>query len=249
MMWSRRAWGVILAAVVLVAGCGSFEEEPLERVSIGFLRAQYEGFPRLLSENSVIEGEVISSDRYGAFSHQLVIQDPTGGITISIDHPALHTLYAVGDSVSVSLRGLTLGGYGGGVRLGAEPEGDWEVGRLSLAEWREHCSFRGPTESVACRQRRVGTLAADDMGTLVVVEGVRVAEVGGVWPEANKVESVAVVDTQNPQDTLCLRLAGHREVGRIALPEGEVDVVGVVEYFGGNYQITLLSPDGFLERE
>lgn len=233
--------------LLLLVGCS----EPVadeQSVSIGYLRGLYGGYPRTLTEDYVIEGEVVSSDRYGAFLNQLVIQDPTGGISIMIDNPALHRSYSVGDLVRVWCRGLTLGGYGGSVRLGAGPERDWEVSRLGRAEWQRCSRVVGRREEVGSITRTIASLSADDMGRLVRVCGVRVIAAGELWPASGEALNVAVVDAASPTDTLLVRIVGHKELTDEVLPTGVVDVVGVADYFAGRYQLQLSSPMGFLEQ-
>lgn len=237
----------MLLLSALLWGC-EVAQESEQRVSIGFLRGLYGGYPQLIGEEYVIGGEVVSSDRYGAFSGQLYIQDSTGGIAILIDHPRLHELYSVGDSVRVWCQGLTLGGYGGSVRLGGEAERDWQVSRLSMAEWESHSQELGPTASVALVERRIATLTAEDMGRRVVVRGVRLVAAGEPWPEKGTTANFAVVDDAQPSDTLFVRLTGHSDLQGVRLPSGVCDVCGVADYFAGDYQLTLLSPDGFLVR-
>lgn len=241
-MWSRGL--VIVAALCLMVGCDTHDYGE-QRVSIAHLRAMYEGYPRLITEPLVIEGEVVSSDRYGAFPRQLVIQDPTGGVVILIDSPSLYATLSVGDVVRVWCEGLTLGGYGGSVRLGGAPERDWQVSRLTPVEWAEHSLWVGSHTSAECAVRSISTLGASDMGRYVRIEGVRVVGGGRPWPEEGVSENLEVVDLTTPTDTLLVRITGHEDLEGAVVPAGACSVRGVADYFAGDYQITLLSPEGF----
>lgn len=243
-MWNR--WFNMVVCVLLLVGCerpsgGSHE------VSIGYLRGLYDGYPQLITDNLVVEGEVISSDRYGAYRYQLALQDTTGGVVVLIDNPTLYADYALGDSVRVECCGLTLGGYGGSVRLGGEPDGDWQVSRLAPQVWAEHSEWVGRSERVCYLERRIATLGPADMGRAVVVRGVRLATEEYDWPEEGVTRSVQVVDEKCPTDTLAVRISGHKSFVGVQLPKGVCDLQGVADYFAGDYQITLLSPNGFKE--
>lgn len=243
-MWSRTI--LTLVCALLLGGCQSPLEEG-RSVSIGYLRGLYDGYPRLITDDLVIEGEVVSSDRYGALPGQLVLQDATGGITVLIDASRLYKTFAMGDRVRVWCRGLTLGGYGGSVRLGGESERDWQVGHLSEAEWAEHSLWVSRGEGVEHTTRQISTLGPEDMGRYVRIPNVRVVCGGEPWPEEGVTESVAVVDHLLPSDTLQVRVTGHREIVERCLPDRVCTLWGVADYFAGDYQVTILSPDGFQE--
>ena len=246
-MWSNRQGWMVALVLALMVGCTPRPSDEQE-VSIGFLRGLYRGYPLRIVEDYVVEGEVVSSDRYGAFSHQLFLQDSTGGVAFMIDDGALYATYSVGDRVRVWCRGLTLGGYGGSVRVGGGPDRDWQVSRLTPAEWSGVSRVVGHNPQVAVLRRTIATLGADDMARLVRIDVLRVVEAGQAWPEPRKESNVAVVDVAVPEDTLLVRIVGHRELEGVVLPDGEVSLMGVADYFGGRYQVQLASPDGFLER-
>lgn len=243
-MWNRCF--NIAVCLLLLVGCERPESESRE-ISIGYLRGLYDGYPQLITDNLVVEGEVISSDRYGAYRYQLALQDTTGGVVVLIDNPTLYEEYSIGDRVRVECCGLTLGGYGGSVRLGGEPDGDWQVSRLSLVEWAEHSERVGRQDTVCYLERRIATLGPGDMGRAVVVRGVRLATEEDDWPEDGETKSVQVVDQECPSDTLTVRISGHKLLVDVHIPKGVCDLRGVADYFAGDYQITLLSPRGFEE--
>lgn len=76
------------------------------------------GKPIVLTDDIVIAGRVISSDRRGNFYKQLFIQDETGGIELKLGKNSLYNEYKPGQMVYVKCgpgektTGLTLGSYG-----------------------------------------------------------------------------------------------------------------------------------------
>ena len=77
--------------------------------------------------DSFITGYVISSDRFGNFYKEIILQDapenPTAGISILMDAKALYQRYELGRKVVVRLDGLTLAIDQGVLKLGVYKEG------------------------------------------------------------------------------------------------------------------------------
>ena len=61
--------------------------------------------------DSTITGIVTADDRSGNFYKQIVIQDTTGGIVISLSQTYLYTEYPIGRKVYIKLKGLTIINY------------------------------------------------------------------------------------------------------------------------------------------
>jgi len=63
--------------------------------------------------DSTIYGIVIADDKTGNFYKQIVIQDSTGGITVTLDKTTLYGDYPIGRKVYIKLKGLILMNYSG----------------------------------------------------------------------------------------------------------------------------------------
>ena len=75
---------------------------------------QFEQF----NKDAVIEGIVIADDKSGNFYQSIVLQDGSGGIVLRIAGSNLYTSYPIGRKISVKLKNLFLGDYGGTIQLG-----------------------------------------------------------------------------------------------------------------------------------
>lgn len=243
MMWSRR---VLLGVLwLLMVGCERVEEGA-EACSIGYLRGLYRGYPVTLHEDIVVEGEVISSDRGGEFYHQLVVQDPTGGIIFSIDCDNLHELYSVGERVRVRCLGLRLGSYGRALRLGGESADGREVSPVSEADWRGRCERVGRSDKLTATTIDIGAIGPQNLSSWVRLEGVRFVEAGEVWAPDGESITRHLVSIAEPCDTLRVRLSGYSDFRQERIPEGECSVEGVLDYFSDDYQLVLHSMDSVL---
>lgn len=112
--------------------------------SIAELKAMYKGKPVKIATNTVIKGQVTTSDQQGNLYKSFYIQDETGGIEIKMGTNGLYNEYKLGQWIYVDCNGLTLGDYRGMVNLGYEdPTGEYETGYLELKLFIETHIFRG----------------------------------------------------------------------------------------------------------
>lgn len=246
-----KLWALLLLLCVATTAVSCHTEPPHEPSlrSIASLRALYRGYPRLVTEECFIEGCVVSDDRYGQFSRRLALQDDTGGIFISIDHPQLYTLHSPGDTLRVNCLGLTIGGYGGSAMLGAEGSGQSEVTPLDMPQWMLHHTALGQGPLPAATHRTIATLGPTDMATRVRICNVEIVEAGERWEDVALLRSFGLIDPTNEGDTLRVWLGKGGDYHNATLPYGVVDVVGVLDYFANDYQLIVASPSAVLERE
>lgn len=250
----NRLGRVVALALLMAVGVGCGPTEPSERtLSIRALKALYRGYPVRITEQVVIEGVVVGTDRYGELYHQLILQDHTGGIMFSIDNARLYETYSLGDSLRVRCCGLTLGAYGHSVRVGEAPSGDgYETSPIEWPQWCslvEHCGVG--TEPRAERLESIASLGPQHISTLVRLDGVRFVEGGeplGVKGEGISRHLVSATATEPPTDTLEVRASGHSDFHDIILPTSACSVIGIAGYFHNSYQLVITSPDDIVER-
>lgn len=236
----------IVAMCLLMLGCnGTVVPSNGDTISISQLRALYDGYPRLLTEGYTIEGVVISNDRHGEFRHKVVIEDSSGGVIIEVESDSLYLLHRMGDRLRVECRGLTLGGYGGSVRLGAEGT-TREVEPLSKACWKEHYYIVGTAESLPQQALSLGELAPRHLSTRLLLRSVRFVEAGEVWAPMRSDTTRHLVDCASDGDTLAVRLSGRSDFADLTIPNGECMLFGVLDCFNDNYQLLLATCDDVL---
>lgn len=238
----RRCKTYLIALLaVVVCGCDPAFEPPVP-TSLGGLRGLYSGYPAYIAQECIVEGVVVSSDRYGNFQGRLALQDSTGGMFFSIDHRSLYEYYSVGDRLSVNCTGLCIGAYGNSVQVGGRGDDFREVSPISLAEWLVRCSKVGEEEPVVPRVT-IGCLTADHIATAVELERVRFVEAGNFWADLAAVSTATLVDVESSSDTLRIRLSPRGIYYDAVVPAGECRVVGVVDYFSHSYQLLIESPN------
>ena len=73
---------------------------------------------KLITDNYIIKGKVISSDKNGNFNNLLVIQDETTGLHVRIDKNNSYLDFPIGQEVYISCKGLALGSTNSVIQLG-----------------------------------------------------------------------------------------------------------------------------------
>ena len=99
------------------------KNEGLETITtIAELKSRYNGSPVVISGNTWIKGQVVSSDQSGNIYKEIFLQDATGAIDLKMGKGNMFPEYPVGMWVFVRCDGLTLGNYSGMAQLGFAPD-------------------------------------------------------------------------------------------------------------------------------
>jgi len=84
-----------------------------------------------ITVDKTIGGVVIADDRSGQFYKTIVIQDETGGISVSLDAYDLYTSFPVGRMVYIKVKDLYLGDYNKLIELGGGVDNSGSTPRLA----------------------------------------------------------------------------------------------------------------------
>lgn len=238
----------LLAAIFLLTACNKASEIAYDPASepaqtIAYLKSFCTAQSVPVTQQIVVRGFVTANDHYGEFFKTLVIEDQSGGISISIDHTALTDDFPIGAEVTVQCNGLVLGDYGGKIQLGTLPEGNNGVGRIP----RERISsyIRRTTSSQQPPQAArisITDIAPQHIDTYVRLDGVHFAE-QGAWCDTDP-ETLRPVTTER----LIVDAAGQqfpvRTIGtclyaKEPVPEGTGSLFGIIDYFNGSYSLRI----------
>lgn len=131
---------LLVMALFSVQSCvdQDFDEPPSANVdpaleantTIEALKNAYTGGAMLITNDVIIKGIVTADDRSGNTYKEIIMQDETGGISISVDMTDFYSVYPIGRRVFVKCKGLYLYEDNGGFQLGTIASGS--VGRIPL---------------------------------------------------------------------------------------------------------------------
>lgn len=247
--WSRP-W-LWLWLLLPQAGCDRatelrFDDDPEGIVTIAQLKARGAAAEAVaLTEDLSVRGRVVSSDRYGEFSRELVVEDASGGITLAAGHPSLADAYPFGTLVTIRCNGLWLCDYGGKIVLGGAPGayGPTPVAQTELPS-RIHVE-PAPGEAPEAAPITLDAITQRRVDTYVRIEGVRFAEAEVCWcdtdPETGRTATTVREFVDGRGGTFRVRTLGTCRYANEPVPSGTGSLQGIVDYFGGSYSLRLVN--------
>jgi len=127
---------------------------------------------RIINDDIIIKGTIISSDKFGSFYKEIIIQDSTGGIKIKIDGYDMYKKFPEGEMVYVKCKGLVLGEPKGLKEIAFPANGSTFNIPFDIAR-REHV-FRndGEGKKIIPKVLKITDLTDNHLNTLVKLEGV-----------------------------------------------------------------------------
>jgi hypothetical protein len=209
-----------------------------------------------VKEDEIIHGWVTSSDESGNIYKCLYIMDESGvGLPISINQNSLFNNYRIGQEIVLPMKGYFVGKYNGQQQLGYPQwyaSGNaWEATFLPQAMWESLVEINGlpdvtkiDTLDVSLGDFVNKTDAETLMkyqGRLVRLNGVTFTDANGetTYSEASASTNRTLEDADH--NTITVRNSNYADFRAEILPEGEVDVIGLLGSYGSTWQLVLRS--------
>lgn len=213
----------------------------------------------------IVKGRVISSDATGNIYKSLVIQDATGALAFSINQTGMNNNYRVGQEVVVNLTDLGFGKYAALQQVGGygEYNGTPQVSFMDYVLFQNHTELNGfpnpdfiylspgqerPADEMYCLVADMGNLPTTPEGQrewqsqLVVFRNVHF-EGGGELPfaESDATTNRNLIDENG--NSIIVRNSNYSSFRGQTLPAGTGDVMGILSYFNGTWQLLLRSAE------
>ena len=200
----------------------------------------------------IISGKIVSSDEAGNIYKNLMIEDETAGLTISVDQPKLYQTYKIGQTLTIDCTGLYIGAYGNCMQLGTVPqEGRLYPGRIPEEEFAERAIVHGIPGAVApevvtvpevdaARQDNQQFLAMQSR--LVKFENMEFENPGE--PLAVQGQSTSRYAFDENGNRIQLYNSGYSSIWANTLPSGKGSIVGILSYYNRDWQILLVDLAG-----
>ncbi|HSW67620.1 MAG TPA: DUF5689 domain-containing protein, partial [Bacteroidales bacterium] len=237
---------LLLIIAATFSGCvdGEFDEPPMiiptvdfeATTTIGELKASYSGF-RLITDTLIISGVVVANDESGNLFKELVIQDETGGIELTLDRVSLSNEFKLGQRVYVKCKGMYIGDFNGLIQLGYIFENG--IGRLPDVLVPNHI-FRDSLPGIVPTPELItlGDLNMNRISTLVRFENVRFALPGVEFaPQAVSATNRTLLDEAGR--SIEVRTSRFANFSSMLTPAGYGNVNGILTVFGTTWQLTL----------
>ena len=204
-----------------------------------------------------ISGRVISSDEQSNVFKSLIIQDETGALAMSINSYNLYLKYRRGQEIVLDVTGMYIGKYAGLQQLGMpgwyENGNTWQVSFMSPEFFASHIELNGFPEVA-----EVDTLVVNNFNEIESnPEGLRywqsqivrfnnVQFANGGTQQFSEYHSSGVNQAMYDANgnSLNIRTSGYSTFWNNTLPTERGDVVGILSYYNGAWQIILNDYEG-----
>lgn len=246
-------WGIIA-----FSGCvkQNFDEPPTNcdqinitpTFTINQLKNLFTGDTTRLADSVIIEGYVTSTDQYGNFYKDLVIQDSTGAIDIMLDASYIFTKYPVGQKVYVKCDSLYLGKDAGVIKLGSLylDYGVTKFGRIQGdAIIDEHIVKTCDNELQEPKKVSLSQINDALLYQLIEIDSIQFskADTGSTWADGINLnsENHNIIDLN--YNSLIVRTSGYAAFAKDSLPKGSGKIVGILSKYNSDYQLYIRSLD------
>ena len=245
---------------IMLVGCYNAADEPcimpelpMKTTNISSLKGRIVGtHPALISDDVIVVGRVISSDRDENFYRSIVVDDGTGAIEVMMGIMPLAADYPEGLEVALRLNGCYMTYQRGVAVVGTKAANyeSYDVGYLASREAVDRVVVRGSSVEVQeARRVTIAELQYEDCGRLVRVDELHLVASTSVDEKEDEVLADArwrgyALFKNSDGDSVAVYTRDYARFADSAIPMDEVSICGIVEwakYNGGRecYQLKM----------
>ena len=213
--------------------------------TIAQLKALYHRGPTQITDNVIIEAQVMSDDNEGNLYRSIYLADATGAIELRLGLGGLSTLFPQGSIVRLHAKGLTLGRYGGQINLGASSKNPrYETAYVAEKTIKNYITYKsaGQVEPI---NLDLSKLSQQYVGKLIKLSDVQfvASELGQTYADPlNKATQMNVNRTlvDRSGKTIIVRTSSYARFAGRQLPKGSGSITAILTYFNNTPQLLLL---------
>ena len=253
----KNLFSIFLIAAIFLSGCVKQEfdippvdgEEPniIANTTIADLKALHNaGEFEKISEDLIIRGIVVADDQSGNFFRSFILQDETAGIEVTVNLTDSYNLYPIGRELFIKCQGLYLADDDGIIQLGEYTY--FENGATNLGNiinLNQHIIKGKRQQALEPSLKAINQLTADDINTLIKIEGVEFAPIDKNQTYADAVGRRSL--NRSVQDcngnSITLRSSGFADFAGELTPELGGSIVGIYSVFGTTAQLFIRNLD------
>ncbi|HNP49860.1 MAG TPA: DUF5689 domain-containing protein [Bacteroidia bacterium] len=201
--------------------------------------------PKEITQDVILSGVVIADDESGNFYKEIIIQDSTAGLSISVDISNFYTEYPIGRRLFIKAKGLYLADDGdGNFQIGVKDNNT--IGRIPstlVAQYIVKGKWGIPVTPASYTLSSLGTAKSN---TLVKISGVEfvTADAGISYADAiNLISKNRVVeDCSSPANTVKMYNSGYSKFAAEITPTGNGTIICVNKLYNGAPELVIRDP-------
>lgn len=221
--------------------------------TVGFL-GDITGDASQAADSAIFKGRVISESSTGNIYNSIVVQGDGCALNISVRTNKLTAIPAFGQEIFVNITGMKIGNYNGLMQLGAEGtyQGQPSMTFMESADFEAKFQINGVPDAskVDTLLITLGDIANKDAATLqkyqsqlVRIDGLTFETPGQPFAGAENTNRYAKDDSGN---RLNIRTSSYASFKSNIIPTGQGSVVGILSYFGTDWQLLLNDITGII---
>jgi hypothetical protein len=208
-------------------------------------------------EHIIIKGRVCSSDESGNIYKSLMIEDGTAALTVAINAYDLYESYHFGQEVIIDVTDMQIGGYNGLMQLGGEGTYNSKPSMTFMSEdvMTAHAQVNGlgRPQDVDTVTTTIPTLATAKttpeglrnwQSRLIRIDNVQFEDAGKPFAGESTTNRY-VVDADG--NRINVRNSSYADFKNDILPAGYGSIVGILSYYGSDWQILLIDASGCVD--
>ena len=201
--------------------------------------------PKEITTDIIISGVVIADDESGNFYKEIIIQDSTAGLSISVDISNFYTEYPIGRRLFIKAKGLYLADDGdGNFQIGVKDNN--AIGRIPSTLVGQYIVKGKWGIPVTPASYTLSSLGNAGSNTLVKISGVEfvTADAGISYADAiNLISKNRVVeDCSSPANTVKMYNSGYSKFASEITPTGNGTIVCVNKFYNGAPELVIRDP-------
>lgn len=219
-----------------------------------------------MTDDVQIKARVTGNDISGNIYSYISVDDGTGGLIIAIAQGGLWAYLPVGQEILVSLKDLYIGNNNYTPYLGTPYTSFGDDGnprytfpsRMNRTLWQEHfkllekhdASTVVPVE-IDADKLTDNSYLMESIAKLVTVKGVTLTDADGEATFAPEEELLggAVNRKINGNKNFVLRTSNYADFAATVMPQGKVDITGVLTRFGSTWQLIMRTSEDIKQAE
>lgn len=203
-----------------------------------------------VKDDVCIRGYIVTNDESGNVYKQLAIQDTTGCIVIGVNASGLYAYLPMGQEITLNLKGLCVGGYNGLAQIGvpyfSDNYGEYQIGRMSEQLFKEHVKLIGTPDTTAIQPKDINEAwlsnpsnKNDHTPLYVRFTNVTFSDGNGKTQFSPNDDETLNRNVYVGKQKVVFRMSSYANFAKEIIPEGPVNITGVITRYGSDWQCLL----------
>lgn len=241
-----RQLATLFSISLMLCGCNNHnEKEPVQEVSIAYLKSLCTGDHYRIVDDYTIRGVVVATDWLNESYQSLTIVDRSGGLEVAIGAYGIDNNLPIYSEVTIFCNGLMLARIGHKIELGAVPTGDFPLDCIDETMLYQYIRTIGICKEFTPATKHFSEIGVADMSAIIRFDNVQICEEerGLIWCDLIDDTLVTTIRTimDREGNSFGVRTLPRSIYAAENIPTKEISVIGIIDYADNRYCIRLVN--------